>query len=504
VVLVFYEKELKFKKPKQVELIISDFKNGINTEIAENIMPYKFATNSYNFNFENGALTTGLGFVDLKVPESPEDPAIENLPELPEGKEIDSIWHFKHYNTYQNKRLDKLMLYTKDKLVYYATMFSHYPCFFLVSGINFNNRPTAINYKLNGKDTIILTSEGEDFVVWDGETVPEVVTTAPQLSSLCTHYDKLFATVGGERNIIRYSNNLDPKTWTNDLTDPENCYLELNDMRGGVNKVISFLGYIFAFRDFGITKIKTFEGSAEINVSHLFLSGNRIYKNTICICGDRILMLTKDGIYEFDGITTKKVDIKIDSLFKEVYNDQAIASYHEGKYYIACKLNYPDQNEIGCQTNASHINDTLIELNVKEQTFNIIRGIDVTSMTSIQVDSMSKMVFCFNTIYGAKLGELAKNGKFFEVNTVKHWYSPISDLGYPATKKLVKEVSLLTHYDCNITVFTENQSTTIKVKGNNSTSKVKPNLKGELIGIKIESLEDKAYISNAKIKLHLI
>ena len=283
----------------------------------------------------------------------------------------------------------------------------------MVTGINFDTRPTALNYKLNGKDTIILTNETDDFVCWNGEEVPQVVTTAPQLSSLCTHYDKLFATIGGERNIIRYSSNIDPTTWTTDLTDINNPYIELNDMRGGVNKVISFLGYVFAFRDFGITKIKTYEGSEEINVSHLFVSGNRIYKDTICVCGDRVLMLTKDGIYEFDGITTKKVDLKIDGLFDGIYNNQAIASYHEGKYYVACKLNYPDNNEIGCQTEENNINDTLIELNVKEQTFNIIRGIDVTSMTSIQVDSMSKMVFCFNSVYGTKLGQLEKNGKFF-------------------------------------------------------------------------------------------
>ena len=127
---MFYAKELKYKKPKQIELTISDFKNGINTEIDENIMPYKYATNSYNFNFENGALIEGLGFEDLEVPETPTDPLDENLPILPAGKEIDCIWHFKHYSTYQQKRLDKLMLYTKDKLVYYATMFSPLPTFF--------------------------------------------------------------------------------------------------------------------------------------------------------------------------------------------------------------------------------------------------------------------------------------------------------------------------------------------------------------------------------------
>jgi hypothetical protein len=499
---VHYEKKFTIKKPKQIELSISDFKNGINTEIAENIMPYKFATNSYNYNFENGALIEGLGFAELQVPQSPDDPSIENIPILPEGKEIESIWHFKHYDTYQKKRMDKLMLYTKDNLVYYATMFSPYPMFFLVPNINFTSRPTALNYKLNGKDYCILTSNTDPFVIWDGESVPQVVTSAPELSSICVHQDKLFATVGGERNLIRYSSNIDPTTWTNDLTNPNNPYLELNDARGGVNKVISFLGYVFAFRDFGITKMKTYEDSSEISVSHLFVSGNRIYKNTICICGDRVLMLTKDGIYEFDGISTTKIDLKIDKLFDQIFNDQAVASYHEGKYYVACKLNYPDNNIIGCQV-GSHQNDTLIELDVKTKAFHIIRGIDVTSMTSIQVDSMSKMAFCFNSVYGTKLGQLTKNGKFFTDNTVKHWYSPMSDLGYPASQKLVKEISLLTKYDCNITIFTESQSTTFFVKGKTTNSKMKPNVKGELIGIKIESITDKASISNAKIKLSL-
>ncbi|PKK95974.1 MAG: hypothetical protein CVV59_00875 [Tenericutes bacterium HGW-Tenericutes-4] len=497
---MLYQKKFVFRAPKQIELSISDFKNGINTEIAENIMPYKFATNSYNYNFENGALIEGLGFDDLKVPQSPDDPSVENIPILPMGKEIDCIWHFKHYDTYQNKRMDKLMLYTKDKLVYYATMFSPLPMFFLVPNINFTSRPTALNYKLNGKDYVILTSNTDSFVIWDGESMPQVITSAPELSSICVHQDKLFATIGGQRNIVRYSSNLDPTTWTKDLTNPNNPYIELNDARGGVNKVISFLGYVFAFREFGITKIKTYENSSEINVSHLFVSGNRIYKNTICICGDRILMLTKDGIYEFDGISTKKVDLKIDALFQNIYNDQAVASYHEGKYYVACKLSYPDNNVIGCE-NVVHSNDTLIELDVKTHSFHIIRGVDVVSMTSLQVDSMSKMAFCFNSVYANKLGELTKNGKFFEDNTVKHWYSPMSDLGYPATQKLIKELSLLTKYDCNITLFTERQTVTFAIKGKNTNSKIKPNIKGELIGIKVESLGASANISNAKLKL---
>ena len=62
--------------------------------------------------------------------------------------------------------------------------------------------------------------------------------------------------------------------------------------------------------DFGITKIRTYDNSEEINVTHLFVSGNKIYKDSICVCGDRIIMLTKDGLYEFDGISTKRLILK--------------------------------------------------------------------------------------------------------------------------------------------------------------------------------------------------
>lgn len=501
---MFYNKQFNLKKRKQITLNISDFKNGINTEIAENIMPYKFATNSYNYNFENGALVEGLGFVDLVLPESSDSIDIENLPTLPAGKEIDSIWHFKHYSTSQNQRIDKIMLYTKDQKIYYARLFSISPTFFELTGVTFTKRPIAMNYKLNGVDTVILTNDTDGMVYWDGVATPQVVTNAPEISSLTLHKDNLFATIQGERNIIRYSSNLDPTTWSSDSSNEDEHTLEMNDQRGGINKVISFLGYVFAFRDFGITKIRTYEINKEVNVSHLFVSGNRIYSNTVAVCGNKVLMLTKDGIYEFDGITTRKIDLKIDALFDGVYNEDAVATYHEGKYYISCKLNYPDNNLIGSETDSSSINNSLIELDVKRGTFNIIRGVDVVSMTSMQVEVLSKLVFCYNSVYSSKLGQISYSGKFFDDNTVKHWSSPISDLGYPAQVKLVKELSLLSKYDCKVTLVTENSTHTYNITGGETASKLRPNIKGEMLGIKIESLTANAYISNAKIKLQLI
>ena len=50
-------------------------------------------------------------------------------------------------------------------------------------------------------------------------------------------------------------------------------------------------------------------------------------------------------------------------------------------------------------------------------------------------------------------------------------------------------------------MFTEKESATFAISGSSTTSKIKPNIKGELVGIKIESLTDKAYISNAKNKI---
>lgn len=500
---MIYNNKTTYPTRKQLEIKVLDFAKGIDSITGENVTDFDYAVSSYNFNFNSGVLTEGIGFKNLSFPLYTYDATETKEPILPDGVEIESLWHFKHFGVVQQKRLDKIMFYGKNNTVYYGRIFTALPEFFSVNELQMSEKPFAFNQKIYNWDNIILSNGVDDLITWNGESIPISYPNAPKIVALCEHKGKLYATVNGERNFIRYSANTNINEWLETQMDNGDGLIEMNDMRGPINHLLSFQGYLYAFRDYGISKITTYENSDNIVVSQLFSSGNKIYPNTVEICGDTVLMLNKDGIFEFDGISTEKLDLKINNMFKGVFNENAVATYHSGVYYLACKLNYADNNVVGCE-NGEYKNNTLIAFDVKKKTYSIIRGIDITSLATIQIDAMDKVVFCYNSVYTTKLGEISQSGKFFDDNTEKYWCSPLSDLGYSDKIKVATEISLISKYDCTVKVFSESEEKTIKIKGGNLMTKNPIRIRGKQIGFSISTNCDKAYISNVKLKVDLV
>ena len=63
---MFYNNNLGLKNITYKKYNLASFKNGINTNIDEELLPLKTATNTYNFNFNNGALKSGLGIKECE------------------------------------------------------------------------------------------------------------------------------------------------------------------------------------------------------------------------------------------------------------------------------------------------------------------------------------------------------------------------------------------------------------------------------------------------------
>ena len=87
---------------------------------------------------------------------------------------------------------------------------------------------------------------------------------------MCLHYERLFAVVGGERNRLAFSANLEPTDWTEDLSS--GGFIEMQDERGGLNRVISYNDYIYVFRDFGVARVSAYGDQTDFSVSQLFIS----------------------------------------------------------------------------------------------------------------------------------------------------------------------------------------------------------------------------------------
>ena len=320
---------------------------------------------------------------------------------------------------------------------------------------------------------------------------------------MCMHYERMFAIMEGERNRLIFSANLDPTNWNEELD--EGGFIEMQDDRGKLNKVVSFNDYIYVFRDFGIARVSAYGDQASFSVSQLFASSSLIYGNSVCVCGQKIYLLTRDGIHSFDGYTMTKLNLGIEKLFDGIQNDNCSTLFYNGKYYLACRLNFDDEEKVGCEAyEGGYINNALIEIDIKTNETTVYRGMDICSMLSLDDGNFCKFVACFNGEYKQKLGQLTNDGKMFGVPLKKVWKSPKSNMGYPGKLKTVKEIYIKSKSKANITISTEETQKTYTCQSSPKTERIKTNITGEQIEVKFESEDENSEISCPQITIGVV
>lgn len=500
---MFYENKLILKNKTVYKLSLSTFKNGINTEIDENSLPFKFAKISYNYKFNRGALETGIGFDDLYLPKSHDiNPEMRKMV-LDEGEyeEINKIWLFPFYNTFGNYR-DHMLVLSKDNMVVYSRLIAIDPGFANVGymeNLFFTSIPNAIYYNIDGEDIMLITSVTDGMYVFHPTQYREIITDAPKIISICRHYERVFAIEEGKRNKLIFSANLDPTNWNVGLDDAG--YIEIIDDRGGLEKVVSFNDYVYIFKEYGITRLSAYGDQTEFSLSNVFASSGKIYSDSVCVCGDRIMFLARDGIYSFNGYTATKLSLNIESLFEE-NNDNCCSAYHNGKYYLGCRLNFNDNETIGCESYVNgYINNALVEYDLKTGEINLFRGMDLKWLLSIEYETINKLAVLFNNEHKKRIGEMNQSGKIFGSPLKKVWTSSYSNLGYPDKIKKIEKVSLISKKDCKIKIVTDNDKKLFDIKGKETTSVIYPNLKGEMFQFSIETDDSMAHISCPEISI---
>lgn len=482
---MFYSKKLLTKKVSTYKLNFTAFSSTMNTEIDDAILPHKYAKLSYNYKVSNGALSTGLGFEELTLPTDYNTTQNQRKIRLDENSGIKAIWHYKYYSQQQQKPRHLLMYYTTEGYIYWMFVVHEidpYTYKIATTSLYPNGVPSAINYRLDGEDCMIFSSPADGMWKYKVDHGAEKIENGPCIASMCLHYERLFAVLEGERNRLAFSANLDPTNWNQELD--EGGFIEMQDERGKLNKVVSFNDYIYVFRDFGIARISAYGDQTQFSVSQLFVSGALIYGNSVCVCGQKIILLTRDGLHTFDGYTMTKMQLGIDKLFKDVKNDNCSTLFYNGKYYLACRLNFDDGEKIGCEKySEGYINNALVVIDVKTNELEIYRGIDIASMLMLDDGNICKLIACFNGEYKQKIGQLTNDGLIFGNALKKVWTSPKSDMGFPSKLKRVKQLMVKSKYPCKIKISSEKQEKIYDIKPSNKTEVIKTNVTGEQIAV---------------------
>lgn len=499
---MFYRDILPINEHTVLQVKLSNFLNGVDTKTEQNILPLNIARQTYNYDFSSGALTNGLGFKDLTITVGD----VKKTMSVPSTvSEIKNFWFFNNYNKTYEEFQPVLVFYTSENKLYWAPMYTTDTNFYELLNLTFNSEPVAINMYIDGRNRIVFCSnnENDQLTAWDGQNFPVSYPDTPKINTLATHANRLFATVGNMKNELWFSDETNPCNWN--VSEFDGGYIEINDERGGLNNVISYKNYLYIIREFGISRVSGYGEQTDFTIKHLALSNSRIYEKSAILCGDIILMLCRDGLYSFDGINFSKIDAGFVDMITKFDNSNAIGGFLDGKYYLACKLDFGDGQQIGCEATQGYQNNALIEFDINSGEYLIMRGVDICALRPIQIDKTSKLVACFKTQYQNKLGELTHSGKIFDTVSKKVWTSPKTDMGYPDKTKVLRNLCLLSKGDITVIIKTEEEKEyKFSVMGSNKPIKIPLSLRAKLFSISFISEDDTCNISNPQLEINLV
>ncbi|HPG92632.1 MAG TPA: hypothetical protein PK675_04395 [Clostridia bacterium] len=483
---MFYAKRIAGKTAYHRKAAVT-FTKGIVSNFDDKSLSLAVCKLAYNCSGESGALVNIKGIKTFDIPYVTDGVSMTYSVEC--ENDILRAWHYKRTDYTTNECDDRIVLFCSNFRLYEVSLTSpSAPT--AIGTITFSEIPVAVNYKLNDSDVIMFSSPSDSLTVYDGVNLPYQVSTAPKIRSMCTHYERLFAV--GEDNLLWFSDDLDPTNWNISLDQAG--YIEFADNKGKLLKVISFLDYVYVFRRYGITRVTAYADQTEFYVNEVYATGN-IYPETVAVCGDTVYFLSKDGLYSFDGLTTKKIFSTLDGLWPSD-NEDASAVFIGNEYFLCCKMDFGDDDFTSIETENG--NNTLLILNVADGTLKIIRIGGLLYINGILSEKMCGTLVCLSDENSKKLAEIGGEN-YFDNPIEKFYLTPETDFGFTLQDKFVRYISVNTQSDITVGICADGQWSKFDISGGSGFQKIPIGIKGKLFRIALYTAQETMKIKPVEI-----
>ena len=475
-----------YKKSKERNIVFSIFSNGLVSDKDEQMAEPAECKNVYNLVYSGGALKTGLGFEELKIPASASDNVMHKIRIVASITSLHGMWMNRFWSSVNSRFAYQLVFLDQTYQVWVVPIFDAY------DGQMWARQGNMSNISAPPSNTLNICTESEDSFIfftpegmsWLGTSSEGFFQNVPQFISTAVHYGKFFGIENTTHQPLVYTSNLNLKEWNSQ----NRVNIEFVDDRGASIKVVAFNDYVYIFRERGITRISIYSSKDDFSYTHLYTSSSRIFEKSICVCGDKVLFMTREGLFSFNGNSVKKICENYDKYFMALDNKNCDCACLDGKYYFASKCNFGDGQQVGCES-GTYTNNIMFEVDVSTNEVNVVRGVDIKMFTPIDTPYLSGLAMVFNNTNMLTIGKLCKNGKNLEENTSKFWESFVSDLGFQGKRKRVKEVILTTLYPCQLTISSDEGEKTISISGNQKEQHIRTNIYGKNFSFKFSTTE---------------
>ena len=405
---MIYSNKLKKRETKTFTLKFDEFDSAQNYDLDGNLTKGKKAKIAYNFKMSDGYLQSGYGIKKMTLPTELANPNKQSEVVLP-VTEVKEMWEFNWRSNVSNKQYYYIFfldgnnhLHYMDEWIYSAT--------FTDLGVTFNTTPTVFPYRNNGSNILLFSSPNDDLVVVAGASLVYTFPEAPKMSSCCFHENAFYAVQANDDASIFCTKDLNVADWQANNMET----LELAGEGGRVRKVFSFGDYVYLFRENGIVKIYAYSVNNPLSITHIYYTTNYIAHESIARCGDMFIFLAHDGFYSFNGSSVKKLDIDIADKINFDDPSSICAKFFNGKYFLACKIDFADGQKIGCEASENGFkNNAVIIYDTHNGETEIMRGVDIHSFATFETYFMSKLLCSFNNDNKGKIGEFTLDGEIF-------------------------------------------------------------------------------------------
>lgn len=445
---MFNRKNLKTKSVKKLKIRLDDFSNW--NSFADSKRDISDTRECYNFKVSKGELEAGFGFKKLMLPNSKTDLTDQSFDI--DATEVLGIWMEPIYYSVGEEDRYYIFYLDQTKTLFFFEIFDEDKVMFEEFEMQFQQIPYGAPFRINGAD-MMLFSSAQDQTMGFGFTGVFTYENIPKFISGCWHGNYFFLLTSGDKNKLFYSTEV-IANWN----DNNKFEVDLPDVRGGLKFLISFQDDLYIFRDYGIMKLSLFNNSSDevFDIQNIYYSSSYIYPTSISKNGDYIMFASQDGLYSFDGANVKKIDLPFDEIFTKTRNSDMASACYEDKYFLACRLDFDDNETFGIESSTTYQNNAIIVYDIESKACSLIRGVDIRKFCLVKTPYFQKLCAIFRGDKKAYIGELTNDGKFFDTQLKKMWHSPQTDFGYADKLKRINSVTLKPHTVCNIKIIAEN------------------------------------------------
>ncbi len=483
---------------ERVSYPIASFR-GLDVVSPEDTTRLGVAHNAYNVDFMGRTLVPGYGSVGLAIG------AGEHIRDTLEDLKPERIFRWQVYDRDTGEADDRLVVWRSRKeldnagAIYYIRLADG-----LVVDTTFrvlDEITSTLNYKFNGKyGFFIFEKSGLAKGIYQDATIIDM--TLASFSDTLFACGKFFAIMQWTDARIFYHTNTNPGNWHEDYG--EYGYIDLeNDGKGVLRKLLQLKDTVYAFSDYGITRLTMYTDRQQIKATSVLNFRGKLLPQTPVVAGGVIVFATTAGVYTFDGFALTKIYAYVTPLLL-VEEGEPIAYYYQDKYYLAGRIERAG-DYMGDEVGTGYVNNAVFVLDLVNDRATISRGFDVRSFYEIDYEGERHLMIEPYTKNIGKLCEFVKeSGKNLNMSLRKYWEMPFTDFCENTKLKCIRRIIITTLSDLTVTVKVDEKTTTYDLVGSDKPQTIVVNQTGDRFSIALSTSRYDYKIGNMTVELDLI